>query len=939
MNYQPNHNAGIQGNFDADAAATFDVNENKNKVHVSPSSSDKPNKHDDKAKREAKGNSLVNASSVPVTAIGSNLTNSTNNFNATSPSDNVVSLNFRIGGKSSFVDPSQYPDDPYMPTLEDIIYSDDEKDIGAEADFSNLEINIFISPIPTTRVHKDHPVSQIIGELTSAPQTRSIARMGHTQEEGINYEKVFTPVAMIEAIRLFLAYASFMGFMVYQMDVKSAFLYRTIEEEVYVCRPPGFKDPDYLDKVYKVVKALYRLRQAPIAWYETLANYLLENGFQRGKIDQTLFIKKQKGDILLVQVYVDDIIFGSTNKKLCKAFKKLMKDKFQMSTMDSKSVVGLWIVNFLNAHTIQYALMVNPPIYVSCIKQFWASVSVKKTNDVVMKLQALIEKKKVVVTEDTIRQDIRLDDANGVECFPNEEISMVRNVDSPSKFLMYLRFLQVMINTQVDDLSSHNTKYTSPTLTQKVFANMRRIGKGFSGVETPLFDTMLVQPQVQDAAEVDVEDEDDNEGRIEEDVTAVKEVNAVEPTVFDDDEVTMTMTQTLIKMKAKKARLLDEQMAKRLQDEELEQVAARGNRKKRIWKELKCYNNNMIKSKKTLTRIIWLGTRYNTTRLRAEVEVSGSSSTQQDTPTVDPTEISKEDVQDMLQIIPMAEFKVEALQVKYPLIDWEIHFEGSRTYWKIIRVSGITKAYQSFKDMLKSFDREDLNALWRLVKEKFNAVMLLMLSAKLQVDEDCEMARDLVMKIFIEANKPKSRRCLPTTYKGLIEKTYTWIEAKEVTNGASNNHIEGFDRLNKGFSWDNNKGKKKNKDRFSSYKGSNHGLLANLSKSPREILAMEKAAKAFEQPPRMTATTDLFNMIVMESFMFRKRNIRMSSGTATTDLFDIKAESFKLGISSLIIKRMSSSIPPTSGITISITSELTSSESGGDASSWGQLSL
>nr|GEZ15200.1 hypothetical protein [Tanacetum cinerariifolium] len=123
------------------------------------------------------------------------------------------------------------------------------------------------------------------------------------KEEGIDYEEVFAPapVTRIESIRLFLAYASFMGFMVYQMDVKSAFLYGTIEEEVYVCQPLGFEDPDYPDK--------------------------------KGKIDQTVFIKKQKGDIILVQIYVDDIIFGSTNKDLCKAFEKLMKDKFQLSSM------------------------------------------------------------------------------------------------------------------------------------------------------------------------------------------------------------------------------------------------------------------------------------------------------------------------------------------------------------------------------------------------------------------------------------------------------------------------------------------------------------------------------------------------------------------------------------------------------------------------------
>ncbi|GKF27247.1 putative ribonuclease H-like domain-containing protein, partial [Tanacetum coccineum] len=115
------------------------------------------------------------------------------------------------------------------------------------------------------------------------------------------------------------------------MDVKSAFLYGKIEEEVYVCQPPGFEDPDFPDRVYKVEKALYGLHQALRAWYETLSTYLLDNGFQRGKIDKTLFIRRDKGDILLVQVY--DIIFGSTKKSLCTEFEKMMHKKFQMSSM------------------------------------------------------------------------------------------------------------------------------------------------------------------------------------------------------------------------------------------------------------------------------------------------------------------------------------------------------------------------------------------------------------------------------------------------------------------------------------------------------------------------------------------------------------------------------------------------------------------------------
>ncbi|GJY66127.1 putative ribonuclease H-like domain-containing protein [Tanacetum coccineum] len=160
-----------------------------------------------------------------------------------------------------------------------------------------------------------------------------LVAQGYTQEEGIDYDEVFAPVARIEAIRLFLAYASFMGFIVYQMDVKSAFLYGTIEEEVYVCQPPGFEDPQFPDKVYKVEKALYGLHQAPKAWYETLSTYLLENGFRKGIIDKTLFIKKDKGNIMLVQVYVDDIIFGSTKKSLCVEFESLMHKKFQMSSI------------------------------------------------------------------------------------------------------------------------------------------------------------------------------------------------------------------------------------------------------------------------------------------------------------------------------------------------------------------------------------------------------------------------------------------------------------------------------------------------------------------------------------------------------------------------------------------------------------------------------
>nr|GFA87331.1 putative ribonuclease H-like domain-containing protein [Tanacetum cinerariifolium] len=240
-------------NYDGDAAFDgkehdFDAKKPESEVILSLSSSAQLRKQDDKTKKEAKGKSPVeyftrykdlsaefkdcfdnssnevNDTGTIVLTVGKNFSNSTNPFSAAGPSNTTASPTHE---KSSFIDASQFSNDADMPELEDIIYSDDENNVGAEADFNNLETSI--------------------------------------TEEGIDYEEVFAPVGRTEAIRLFLAYASFMGFMVYQIDVNSAFLYETIEEEVYVCQPLGFEDHDHPDKVYKVVKALYGLHQAPKA--------------------------------------------------------------------------------------------------------------------------------------------------------------------------------------------------------------------------------------------------------------------------------------------------------------------------------------------------------------------------------------------------------------------------------------------------------------------------------------------------------------------------------------------------------------------------------------------------------------------------------------------------------------------------------------------------
>nr|GFA48103.1 retrovirus-related Pol polyprotein from transposon TNT 1-94 [Tanacetum cinerariifolium] len=172
---------------------------------------------------------------------------------------------------------------------------------------------------------------------------------GYSQQEGIDYDEMFAPVARIEAIRLFLAYAAHKDFTVFQMDVKTAFLNGILKEEVYVGQPLGFVSKQYPDHVYALDEALYGLKQAPRAWYDVLLKFLIDNGFQKGSIDTTLFIKKKGKYIMLIQIYVDDIIFGSTNPKYCTKFSDLMVKCFEMSMMgEMKFFLGLQVNQFSN---------------------------------------------------------------------------------------------------------------------------------------------------------------------------------------------------------------------------------------------------------------------------------------------------------------------------------------------------------------------------------------------------------------------------------------------------------------------------------------------------------------------------------------------------------------------------------------------------------------
>ncbi|GJR48313.1 retrotransposon protein, putative, ty1-copia subclass [Tanacetum coccineum] len=342
---------------------------------------------------------------------------STLNINIVGPSINTTSANPRTGSLHiNTVSPTVITTRSHRPqSVSDIFSLRDNVTPEAsnadlfgdeiELDMSNLNASYQVPTTPNTRIHKDHSLDHVIGDIQSGVQIRGMTKTAneqgffsavyegkthedlHTcmffcflsQEEPKRVTKALSDPAWVEAMQeellkfklqkvwvlidlpkgkraigtkwIFRNKKDERGIVIrnkarlvaqgytqeegidYEEVFPLAFLYGQIEEEVYVCQPPGFEDPDYPNKVYKVVKALYGLNQALRAWYETLAKYLLDNGFHRGKIDQTLFIKKQKEDILLVQIYVDDITFGSIKKDLCLEFEKLMHDKFQMSSM------------------------------------------------------------------------------------------------------------------------------------------------------------------------------------------------------------------------------------------------------------------------------------------------------------------------------------------------------------------------------------------------------------------------------------------------------------------------------------------------------------------------------------------------------------------------------------------------------------------------------
>ncbi|GJZ62074.1 retrovirus-related pol polyprotein from transposon TNT 1-94 [Tanacetum coccineum] len=309
-----------------------------------------------------------------------------------------------------------------------------------------------------------------------------LVAQGYTQEEGIDYDEVFAPVARIEAIRLFLAFASFMGFIVYQMDVKSAFLYGTIDEEVYVSQPPGFVDPDHPTKVYKVVKALYGLHQAPRAWESPFdleafsdSDYGGSNLDRKSTTGGCQFLGQRLiswhcfvGSNQLLGLWFQFCIPKSTidnESTICIVMKPsypvyhsktkhieirhhFIRDCYEKKLISVEKIhtdlnvadlltkpfdgprfnylvvsIGFAeIVDFLRGSNLRYALTSNPTIYDSLVKQFWQTATTNTIADGTLEIHATIDTIGYTITEASIRDTLQLADATGITMLPNDEI-------------------------------------------------------------------------------------------------------------------------------------------------------------------------------------------------------------------------------------------------------------------------------------------------------------------------------------------------------------------------------------------------------------------------------------------------------------------------------------------------------------------------------------
>nr|GEY07000.1 hypothetical protein [Tanacetum cinerariifolium] len=656
-------------------------------------------------------------------------------------------------------------------------------------------------------------------------------------EEGIDYDEVFAPVVRIKAIRLFLAYASFMGFTVYQIDVKSTFLYGTIDEEVYVMQPPGLQDPEFSARVYKVEKAMYGLHQAPRAWRmvffsqdKYVADILKKFGYSNVRSSNTPMDKENPwgkdrtrkdvdfhlyrsmiGSLMYLTASRPDIMFAvcacarnQVTPKECHlhAVKRIFR------YLKGHPKLGLWYPKESPFDLVAYSDSDyggatqdrKSTTEGDCFEKNLISMDHIHTDENVVDLLTIpfdAGRFQYLVSEHNVDFHPIVD---FVEASPlREGVAAERSRDdAPIKGRNLDEGEAVAVRVS-DDTEEMETVLTSMETSTILASGPAEVPTGSGSTPTagsPAAEVPIGSDVVPTAS------------------LLFATATVVSPYIRRKGKETMVESETLKKKKIQEQ--MDIQMSRQL-EEELERDAQRMNKQiareveiARIYaeEELQIMIDGLDRSNETvdkyLSKILSLWTqkeeaeRFKRKGIRFEQEsvkkLKTSEEVLEEVKTHD--EVLKEMVKEMMQLVPIEEVYVEALQVKHPIIDWKVYTEGQKSYWKIIRLGGSSASYQFFVDLLKHIDREDLNQLWVLVKESLSnkpptsdkemiydmcevhqvtskdkeifmlvekdyplrkGLAIVMIYYKLQVKNYSQMENDLILKIYKIENCPSQQ--------------------------------------------------------------------------------------------------------------------------------------------------------------------------------------
>nr|GEX92045.1 hypothetical protein [Tanacetum cinerariifolium] len=648
-------------------------------------------------------------------------------------------------------------------TLLDTLYilgvtTNSDEPNGVEADVSHMKTTITASPTPTLRIHKDHPKSQIIGHVDTPIQTKNkskknvwtlvdcpkgvrpiktkwvlknkkdkrgivirnkarLVAQGHTQEEGIDYDEVFAHVARIEAIGLFLDYALFMSFI----------------------------DPKFLARVYKVEKAMYGLHQALRAWYGTLSKYLLTHGFQRGTIDQTFFIKRLRGDFILIQVYVDDIIFGSSNPHLCREFKALMHEKFQMSAMgdifkkfrylDVRSSntpmhkENHWgkdrTVKDVDLHL--YRSMIGSLMYLTASRA-----------DIMFAICAYA-RHQVTPKEYSDYGGATQDHKSTTEGCPflGRRLSMPCEALSRdiSSSILRLRNLKLQDEEGISSLPD-----------TELFENLTLMGYNICPNQKFTFQKDEPASPLRDVSEgeaypTDSGFEADQDRATIPKTSTLPHDSAPQVTPYAAGEGTQELEMNKLKAKVKLLEDREGVAAKRSGDD----APIKG----KNLDEREAVAERVSDDTEEMATVLTSMERFKRNGIRFEQESVKKLKTSKEVPkeAKSPDEVPKEKVKEMMQVVPIEEVYVEAFQVKHHIIDWK-NLMHAPVEWKLYDTCGVHHVTAKDKEIFLLVEKD-----YPLRK----GLAIGMISYKLKVENLSRMANDLILKIYKMASTPSQQ--------------------------------------------------------------------------------------------------------------------------------------------------------------------------------------